>query len=76
MEMLWQKVIESLTRPESLILLLWVVTEKYERRKECELFDATIDRMLAQERERGEVLARISGLLQGLLPNYRREAGQ
>ncbi|WP_028325805.1 hypothetical protein [Desulfatirhabdium butyrativorans] len=63
-----EKLLVCLTRPESLVLLLWIVTEKIERRHESMTFEATIEKMLNQEREFGETLARISGLLQGMLP--------
>jgi len=60
----FNKLLSLLTSPESVILLLWVASEKYQAYKQ----QMVIDRLLKAQQERGESIMRINTMLESLLP--------
>jgi len=60
----FNKLLSVLTSSESMILLLWVASEKYQAYKR----EIIIDRLLTAQQERGESMTRINTMLETLLP--------
>ena len=60
----FNKLLSVLTSSESMILLLWVASEKYQAYKQ----QMIIDRLLKAQQERGESMTRINTMLETLLP--------
>jgi hypothetical protein len=60
------KLVDALTKPESFILFLWVVVEKYTSIKREKEDSEVIDKLLSVQQSRGEVLARISTMIESM----------
>lgn len=60
------KLVEALTRPESFVLLIWVLIEKYTSVKREREDAEVIDRLLTAQQSRGEILARISTMIESM----------
>ena len=60
------KLINALTQPESFVLLIWVVVEKYTSIRRERDDSEVINQLLEVQQSRGEVLARISTMIESM----------
>lgn len=60
------KLLDALTKPESFVLLMWVLVEKYTSNRRERDDSEVIERLLDAQQSRGEVLARISTMIESM----------
>ena len=66
LELIFKKLIDSLTRPESFILLAWVLTEKFSSIKREKEDNAVIDKLLCAQQNRGETLSKLTTMIESM----------
>lgn len=60
------KLIDALTRPESFVLLAWVLSEKFSAIKREREDSMVIDKLLEAQQSRGETLAKLTTMIEAI----------
>lgn len=66
-ELIFKKLIDSLTKPESFVLLAWVLTEKFSSMKREKEDNVVIDKLLTAQQNRGETLSKLTTMIESML---------